>query len=72
MGAFLSKGDQKMKHETVAAQFCEAIRTIASKPENLDNLECYLSHHFAVWLKKFANTPEDITAEMREFANMII
>lgn len=61
-----------MKHEAAAAQFCEAIRTIASKPENLDNLECYLSHHFAAWLEKFANTPEGIASEMREFANMTI
>lgn len=55
-----------------AAQFCEAIRTLASKPDNLDNLENYLSHHFPVWLEKYANTPEGLTAEMREFANMKI
>lgn len=69
-GGFLLKGDQKMKHETVAVQFCEAIRTIASKPENLNNLESYLTYHFAEWLQKYANTPEGLAAEMREFANM--
>jgi hypothetical protein len=61
-----------MKHEHVAQQFVAAIKTIAEKPENLENLELYLSRHFSAWLEKYANTPEGITAEMREFANMII
>lgn len=61
-----------MEHEKAAAQFCAAIQTLASKPENLENLEHYLSYHFAVWLEKYANTPENMAAEMREFANMII
>ncbi len=60
------------KHEKAAAQFCEYIRILASKPENLENLEYYLSRHFAAWLEKYANTPEGMAAEMREFANMII
>ena len=61
-----------MKHERTAAQFVNAIKTIAEKPDNLDNLESYLSHHFAEWLEKFANTPETITAEIRAFAEMEI
>lgn len=61
-----------MKHEHVAKQFVAAIKTIAEKPENLENLELYLSHHFPEWLEKYANTPETLTAEMREFAKMII
>ena len=61
-----------MKYERVAAQFVEHIKTIAAKPENLDNLEIYLSYHFAEWLQKYANTPEMLVCEMREFANMII
>lgn len=61
-----------MKYERMAAQFVEHIKTIAAKPENLDNLENYLSHHFAEWLQKYANTPADLVCEMREFANMII
>jgi hypothetical protein len=61
-----------MKHEHVAKQFVTAIKTIAEKPQNLDNLEIYLSYHFPEWLEKFANTPETLTAEMREFANMEI
>lgn len=62
----------KYKHEHTAKQFVAAIKTIAEKPQNLDNLELYLSLHFQLWLDRFANTPEDITAEMQEFANMII
>ena len=58
--------------ETIAAQFVQAIKTIATKPENLENLESYLSHHFPEWLQKYANTPETITAELRAFAEMEI
>ena len=62
----------KRNHEKTAKQFCEALRTIAGKPENLENFELYLSMHFPEWLEKFANTPEGITAELKEFANMVI
>ena len=66
------KHDQKQKEQNAqnARQFIEAIQTIASKPQNLDNLECYLTHHFPAWLEKFANTPEKITAELKAFAEM--
>lgn len=60
------------KHEHTAKQFCEALQTIAGKPENLENFELYLSMHFPEWLEKFANTPENITAELRQFAEMVI
>ena len=60
------------KYEQTAKQFCEVLRTIAGKPENLDNLETYLSYHFAEWMNKYANTPENITAEMKSFADMDI
>ena len=60
------------QHETTATQFVAAIKTIAAKPENLENLESYLSYHFTTWLEKYANTPETITAELRDFANMEI
>lgn len=58
--------------EHIAHQFIEAIKTITEKPQNLDNLECYLSHHFPEWLAKFANTPETLTAELKAFAEMNI
>ena len=53
-----------------AADFVNAIKIIANKPENLDNLESYLSYHFTEWLEKYANTPDNIAAEMREFAEI--
>lgn len=60
------------KYASCAHVVIESIRTLASKPENLDNLESYLSAHFEEWLAKWANTPQDMAAEMREFANMTI
>lgn len=59
-------------NEEAARDFCEAIRTIATKPENMENLESYLSSHFDKWLERFANTPADLAAELRAFANMEI
>lgn len=53
-----------------ARQFCKAIKTLAEKPANLDNLESYLSQHFDEWLTKYARTPEELTAEMKSFAEM--
>ena len=58
--------------EKVAEQFVNAIKTIAEKPENLDNLQWYLSYHCEAGMKKYANTPEGLTAEMVEVANMEI
>lgn len=58
--------------EKLATEFITAIKTIAAKKNNLDNLECYLSHHFTAWMEKFANTPEKITAELKCFAEMEI
>ena len=55
-----------------AADFVEAIKLIATKPDNLDNLESYLSWHFSEWISKWANTPEDLAEEMKEFAEMEI
>jgi len=55
-----------------AADFVEAIKLIATKPDNLDNLKSYLSHHFPEWVSRWANSPEDLAAEMKEFARMEI
>ena len=42
-----------MKKYTIeAAQFCDAIRELANKPENLQSLESYLEWHFDKWLEK--------------------
>lgn len=59
-----------MDYSHIAEQFIEAIVTLVDNPANLDNFESYLSRHFGAWLTKYANTPEGITAELREFANM--
>lgn len=59
-----------MKHKEEARVFCEAIKKIAQKPQNLENLELYLSYHFVEWIEKHANTPENIAAELKQFAEM--
>lgn len=56
--------------EKAAQEFVNAIKTIASKPGNLDNLQSYLAHCFTAWLEKHASTPEDMAAEMTNFAEM--
>ena len=58
------------KYEKQAAEFCEAICTLANNAENLENLESYLSPHFSEWISKWANTLEDLAAEMKMFAEM--
>lgn len=60
------------KYTFEATQFCDAIRELASKPENLQNLESYLEWNFDKWLEKYANTPACICAEMSDFAQMEI
>ena len=60
------------KYTSEAAQFCNAIRELANKPENLQNLESYLEWHFDKWLEKFASTPDSIAWEMSNFAQMEI
>ena len=58
------------KYTVEAAQFCNAIRELANKPENLQNLESYLEYHFDKWMEKYASTPDDMAAEMSNFAQM--
>lgn len=56
--------------EKEAAMFCNAIRTFSENEDNLNNLESYLTYHFRVWIEKFANTPEGLSAELKLFAEM--
>lgn len=63
---------QRAQNTEYAKIFIEAIKTIAEKPQNLDNLESYLTWHFPEWLQKYANTPENLTAELKHFAEMEI
>jgi len=60
------------RKKKAASDFVTAIKIIASKPDNLENLEHYLSQHFPAWLAKYAKGPESLTAELMEFANMEI
>lgn len=60
------------KYTFEAAQFCDAIRELASKPENLQNLESYLEWSFDKWMEKYASDPTCIAAEMESFAQMEI
>ena len=61
-----------MDKEKLSEEFCKAIKEMAQKQDNLDNFECYLSHHFDVWMEKFANSPEGLTSEVKHFAEMEI
>ena len=61
-----------INREELAEKFINAIKEITSKPDNLDNLECYLSHHFDVWMEKFAYNPECLVSELKHFAEMKI
>ena len=61
-----------MNNEECAKVFVEAIKTMVSKPENLDNFESYLSYHFDVWMEKFAYNPECLASELKHFAEMKI
>ena len=59
-------------YSIIASEFIKAIKTIANKPENLENLELYLTHHFPEWLENYARTPGGIVAELKQFAEMEI
>ena len=58
------------KNKQNADIFTEAIKDLASKPENLENLNSYLCYHFPKWLEMWANTPEGLAEEMKNFANL--
>ena len=59
-----------MSNTECAKVFIETIKTIAEKPDNLDNLEGYLENHFDVWMEKYAHTPEGLAYEMKSFAEI--
>ena len=57
-------------NEACAKIFCDAIRMMAKKPINIHNLENYLSCNFDIWIKKYANDPEQLAMELKAFAEM--
>lgn len=56
------------RYEQEAADFCDAIRRFAENEDALNNMESYLTYCFADWLRRYANTPESLAGEMRNFA----
>lgn len=61
-----------MSNKECATIFVNAIKDLAAKPENLDNLEYYLSNHFGTWLHEYASNPENLAYELKHFAEMEI
>lgn len=59
-------------NETNAKAFYEAIKKFTENPAALENLENYLSHHFDVWVQKYAYDPESLTSELNHFASIEI
>lgn len=59
-----------MNNQESATIFVNAIMELANKPNNLDNLESYLSRHFDKWLEWIGNNPENLADEMKSFADM--
>lgn len=60
----------KRDYQNEARQVADAVRELATHPDALDNFELYLSHNFGEWLGRFANTPESMAGELREFASI--
>ena len=63
---------EKRGYKEESKIFVDAIKKLAENPDNLDNLEFYLSVHFSEWLSRYANTPENLAGEMKQFAEMEI
>lgn len=60
----------KKNYEEQAKAFCDAIRDLAKSEDAINNMERYLSYHFAEWLKKFAYDPDSLSAEVKLFAHI--
>ena len=60
------------ENELCAKAFVNVIKELVSNPKKLDNLENYLSKHFDIWMERYANTPYDITYELKGFAEIEI
>ena len=57
-------------YEDLALALGDAIKKLAADEDHLNNFLSYLTQHFPEWLRKYANTPEGLVSEFREFANM--
>lgn len=61
---------QYKQNERNAAIFAQAIVALAKDADALENLKSYLCYHFPVWLEKYANTPENLAGELKNFAEI--
>lgn len=61
---------ERKYYDKFAADFAAVIMELSSKPENLSNLESYLSRHFAIWMDRHASTPEDLVEELQMFVRL--
>lgn len=61
---------QGERYKEEAREFIQVLQALVGNQDRLENLESYLSYHFDLWLRKYANTPEDITAELSGFAGV--
>ncbi len=65
------KYEDRLKHNRIFAEaFGNALRKFAEHPERIDNFESYLSHHFDVWYKRYANGMENMVYEFEHFAEI--
>lgn len=58
------------RFEEQAQALCKALKVMASNENAIDNFESYLTQHFDVWMQKWANTPDGLVDEIKNFAEM--
>ena len=59
-----------MRYQEQAKALCNALKAMTNNEYSIENFESYLSYHFDTWLRMYANTPDDMTAEIQHFANI--
>ena len=69
-GGISCKVAEPTNYSEQARTVVEAIRTFAEHPGRLDNFESYLANCFGPWVKKFANNPDGIAAELKYFSEI--
>lgn len=60
------------KYDELAERFCKAIKALAEDEYALENLECYLSYRFPVWMENWAHDPEGLTSELEQFSKITL
>lgn len=62
------KAQDTRPYEQEATDLAAAIRKLATDPKALDDMESYLSYHFANWLQMWCQRPKDMVHEFQRFA----